>query len=317
MSHPTPIATTAFAEPEGAGEPQTVLLIADADADREQAVELLEPGCTVLLATTGADGLERARLHQPDLILLDLLVPDMTGFEVLRRLKADARTAGTAVIFLTGQDHPEDEARCLLLGAADFLTKPLSAPVVAARVATQLRLAAYRRQVAEMEHLDGLTQVSNRRHFDETLAVECHRAQRAQSRLSVAMVDVDFFKQYNDRYGYARGDEALHAIAQALAAGMRRPADLVARHGGEEFALIMPDTAPANALKLANLLREAVAALQIPHAGSKAAYLTVSIGVATTEVGEDGVGEAVVKRADKNLFHAKAGGRNTVVGEAG
>jgi diguanylate cyclase (GGDEF)-like protein len=316
MSHPTPIAATALAAPDGEAELQTVLLIADADTSREQAVELLEPDCTVLLAASGAEGLERARLHQPDLILLDLLVPDMTGFEVLRRLKADVRTAAIAVIFVTGQDHPEDEERCLLLGAADFLTKPLSAPVVAARVAAQLQLAAYRRRVAQMEHLDGLTGVSNRRHFDETLAVECHRAQRAQSRLSVAMVDIDFFKQYNDRYGHARGDEALHAIAQALAAGMRRPADLVARHGGEEFALIMPDTGPANAQKLANLLREAVAALQIPHAGSKAAHLTVSIGVATTEVGEDGEGEAVLKRADKNLFRAKAGGRNMVVGEA-
>ncbi|MES2183176.1 MAG: diguanylate cyclase [Pseudomonadota bacterium] len=294
---------------------QTVLVVDDSEGNREVLYELLEPDHAVLLAKSGAEGLELALRHRPDLILLDVFMPGMNGYEVLRRLKAEPRTAGIAVIFVTGLDKPEDEARSLLLGASDYICKPFDPPVVSARVAAHLRLAAYRKQMEQLAHVDGLTGIANRRRFDEALEEESHRARRAQQPLSVAMVDVDFFKQYNDCYGHAKGDEALRAVAQCLRRGMRRPGDLAARYGGEEFALVMADTTPANALVLAQSLCRAVAGLLIPHERSQAAeYLTVSIGVASGQPAGDGDGQALVKRADEALYRAKAAGRNGAVG---
>ncbi len=317
----TPLAVAPMApplaalRPDAGEESQTILVVDDSANTRDVLKELLEFDHAVLTAHSGAEGLEMALQHQPDLILLDLLMPDMNGQEVLRRLKADARTADIAVIFVTGMDRPEDEARCLLLGASDYITKPYNPPVVSARVTAHLRLAAYRKHMERMALMDGLTGIANRRRFDEVLAAESLRAHRARTSLSVAMVDVDFFKQYNDRYGHAQGDDALRAVAGALRHGMRRPADLAARYGGEEFALVMPDTGPDSALRLARSLCEAVAALQVPHEASKAApHLTVSIGVATAGPGETVEGDALVQQADERLYQAKQAGRNRAAG---
>ncbi len=319
MSHPPFSASSALqtpSAPDAADDALTVLVVDDAEAELETLQELLEPLANVLTARNGTEGLERARLYVPDLVVLDLYLPDMTGFELLRRLKADVRTEQVPVLFLVGQGQADDRMRCLSLGAADYIGKPLNAPVVEARATAQLRLARYRRQVDELSFLDGLTGVTNRRRFDEALVKESHRAQRSMTQLSVAVVDLDHFKAFNERYGHARGDDALVAVADLLRRSIRRPADLVARHGGEEFVLIMPDTGAASALRLTRALCAGVAALAIPHAASPtASQLTVSIGVATTEVGEDGDGDAVLARALENLARAKAAGRNRAIGQ--
>lgn len=286
-------------------------------ADGNDALQAqLGPLHSVLTAASGAAGLELARQHRPDLVMLDLMLPDMTGFEVLRRLKVDARTAEIPVIFVSSQAFAGDGVRSLALGAADFVTTPLDAPVVAARVATQLRLSAYRREVEELSQQDAVTGVANRRHFDRMLTMECRRAQRAQTQVSVAMVELDAFDAYADRHGRALAADTLRAVAQTLRTSIRRPADLAARYSDDRFAILIPDTRLGSARKVVQAFCDALAALRIPHAASAVApRVTVSVGLATTEVGEDGGGEAVAQRAEAHLQQAREAGHNRVVAD--
>ncbi len=308
-SAPTPVPADGAAP--GSGQP--ILVIADG-SDALQAQ--LGPQHSVLTAASGAEGLEMARQHHPDLVMLDLMLPDMTGFEVLRRLKVDTRTAEIPVIFVASQAFASDGVRSLALGAADFVTTPFNPPVVAARVATQLRLSAYRKQVEELSQQDAETGVTNRRHFDRMLAMECRRAQRSQTQVSVAMVELDAFGAYADRHGQALAADTLRVVAQTLRTSIRRPADLAARYSDDRFAVLIPDTRPGNARKVVQAFCDALAALQISHAASAVApRVTVSVGLATTEVGEDGEGEAVAQRAEAHLQQARKAGHNQVVAD--
>jgi diguanylate cyclase (GGDEF)-like protein len=293
---------------------RTVLVIDDAEASRDALAELLGLDYMVIQAASGAEGLEKARRYLPDLILLDVLMPVMGGYDVLRQLKADPRTVGIAVIFITGLDRPEDEAKGLRLGGSDYIAKPLNPPVVRARVALHLRAARDRRRLEALASVDSLTGIANRRQFDAVLAAECRRALRTGQPVAVAMVDVDHFKRYNDSYGHAQGDRALRAVADVLRGGMRRTGDLAARYGGEEFALVMVDTDDTHAAGLMASMCAAVRALAIAHQASCAApVLTISIGVASSA----GCGTldpaALLQQADDHLYHAKEAGRNRVI----
>jgi diguanylate cyclase (GGDEF)-like protein len=295
-------------------EPQKVLIADDDPINRQVLAELLKPEHTVLLAKNGAQALERAARHAPDLILLDVMMPDLDGYDVLRRLRADPLTAHIAVIFISGLDRPEDEANGLKLGAADYIAKPFNATVVMARVALHLQLVRQRRLLEHLAHIDGLTELANRRRFDELYAAEWQRAQRNGWPLSLALLDIDAFKQFNDCYGHPAGDRALRAVARAAAVGLRRPADLAARYGGEELVLLMPDTDAAQAYQVVDAIRAAIAALQIPHEASQVApMLTVSVGGAT--LGGHGAESApeLFDATDAHLYRAKQAGRNRVV----
>ncbi|TWI67727.1 diguanylate cyclase (GGDEF)-like protein [Pseudoduganella lurida] len=286
------------------------VLVADDDAiNREVLAELLKPEYTVLLAKDGAQALERAARHVPDLILLDVLMPDMDGFEVLRRLRADPATAQIAVIFVSGLDRPEDEITGLKLGASDYIAKPFNATVVMARVAMHLQMVRQRRMLERLAHVDGLTELANRRRFDEVLALEYQRARRKGTPLSLALIDIDSFKQYNDHYGHPAGDRALRAVARAAAGCVRRPGDLAARYGGEELVLLLPDTDATQARHVCDKLREALSSLAIEHAASPVSpVLTASIGGATLLEGEDAA--TLFAAADAHLYRAKQAGRN-------
>jgi diguanylate cyclase (GGDEF)-like protein len=305
----------------GGVEPQKVLVADDDAINRQVLAELLKPEYTVLLAKNGEQALERAQRHAPDLVLLDVMMPDMDGYEVLRRLRADPSTSQLAVIFISGLDQPEDEANGLKMGAADYITKPFNATVVMARVALHLQLVRQRRMLERLAHVDGLTELANRRRFDELYAVEWQRAQRTGSPLSLALLDIDAFKQYNDHYGHPAGDRALRAVARTVAACLQRPGDLAARYGGEELVLLLPDTDAAQARHVAGCVRDAIAALQLPHAGSQVApVLTVSIGGAT--LGQRGpahgleTAAALFEAADNHLYRAKQEGRDRIVWRA-
>jgi len=290
------------------------VLVADDDAvNRDVLGELLKPEYTVLLAKNGAQTLERAARHLPDLILLDVMMPDMDGYEVLRRLRADPLTEQIAVIFISGLDRPEDEATGLKMGASDYITKPFNQTVVMARVALHLQVVRQRRMLERLANIDGLTELANRRRFDEVYELEWQRARRAGRPLSLALLDIDAFKQYNDRYGHPAGDRALRAVARLAAAAMRRPADLAARYGGEELVLLLPETGAQEARQLVSQLREAVAALTIPHEASNvAAVLTASVGGATLEAGSFEAAPDLFEAADAQLYRAKQAGRNCV-----
>ncbi|MCC2957474.1 diguanylate cyclase [Massilia sp. IC2-477] len=290
------------------------VLVADDDAvNRDVLGELLMPEYTVLLARNGAQTLERALRHLPDLILLDVMMPDMDGYEVLRRLRAEPQTAHISVIFISGLDRPEDEASGLKMGASDYITKPFNQTVVMARVALHLQVVRQRRMLERLANIDGLTELANRRRFDEVYALEWQRARRSNRPLSLALLDIDAFKQYNDRYGHPAGDRALRAVARLAAGAMRRPADLAARYGGEEMVLLLPETGALEACQVVAQLREAVAALMITHeASSVAPVLTASVGGATLAPDDPGSAADLFEAADAELYRAKQAGRNRV-----
>ena len=290
------------------------VLVADDDAINRQVLgELLKPEYTVVMAKSGAQALEKAVLHAPDLILLDVVMPDMDGYEVLRRLRDNPHTSHISVIFISGLDRPEDEANGLNMGASDYIAKPFNPTVVTARVALHLQVVRQRRMLERLAHIDGLTELANRRRFDEVFAAEWTRAQTSRRPLSLALLDIDCFKQYNDQYGHPAGDRVLRSVARTAASFMRRPVDLAARYGGEELVLLMPDTHAAQARHLVSCLGEAIEQLMILHRGSAVApVLTVSVGGATlAEHGDESAAE-LLEAVDHQLYRAKHAGRNRV-----
>jgi len=292
---------------------QKVLVADDDIVNRQVLAELLKPEHTVLLAKNGEQALERAARHLPDLILLDVMMPDMDGYEVLRRLRADAQTAHITVIFISGLARPEDEANGLKMGAADYISKPFNETVVMARVAMHLQMVRQRRMLEHLAHVDGLTELANRRRFDEVYEAEWQRSRRSGRPLSLALLDIDAFKQYNDFYGHPAGDRALRAVARSAAAGLRRPADLAARYGGEEMVLLLPDTEAAQAQQVVSAICCAISDLQIPHeASSVVPILTVSAGGATLDCVAAESSAELFTAADNLLYKAKKSGRNRV-----
>ena len=293
---------------------QKVLIVDDSATNRQMLGDLLQADYAVLLAKNGEEGVDLAQAHRPDVILLDVMMPGVDGHEVLRRLKEDERTSSLCVVFITGQDSPEEEERGLVEGASDYVTKPLHPMVVKARVALHMQVVRQRRMLETLANIDGLTELPNRRQFDAVFAAEWARSTRTGRPLSVAIIDVDFFKRYNDHYGHAMGDHALQLVARSLRKRIQRPADLVARYGGEEFVVIMPDTPPDGALELAERLRLGIEGLGIPHKRSSAAIcITVSIGIASTLTEVTPTAEALLERADGRLYRAKKAGRNRVM----
>jgi diguanylate cyclase (GGDEF)-like protein len=244
-------------------------------------------------------------------------MPDMDGYETLRQLRADPQTAHIAVIFISGLDRPEDEANGLKMGVADYIAKPFNSTVVMARVALHLQVVRQRRMLERLAHVDGLTELANRRRFDEVYEAEWLRAARSKRPLSLALLDIDGFKLYNDHYGHPAGDRALRAVARTASNGMRRPADLAARYGGEELVLLMPDTDAARAQQVVQAICDEIEQLKIDHVASTVApVLTVSVGGATwTEHGSE-TASAMFEAADTHLYQAKQAGRNRVVWRA-
>ena len=250
--------------------------------------------------------------RSPDLILLDLDRASVSPAEVCRAVRAQRPTQEIPIIFVTSQADPSLEAQSLEGGAADYLIKPLRAAVVLARVRSQLRIQQRTSLLLDLVRRDPLTQLANRRRFEEALAKECRRAERNGSSLSVLFVDVDYFKAYNDTWGHSMGDECLRRVATALKNTLRRGGDLVARWGGEEFVAVLPDTEQQGANVVAERCRSATEALKLPNAGSAVEpHITISVGVITARGSALSVDE-LVRAADRALYRAKEGGRNQV-----
>jgi diguanylate cyclase (GGDEF)-like protein len=300
------------------GRMQKILVADDDPINREVLGELLKIEYTVLLAKNGEQTLEKAARLAPDLILLDVVMPDMDGYEVLRRLRADPHTSHISVVFISGLGRPEDEANGLNMGASDYISKPFNATVVTARVALHLQVARQRRLLERLAHIDGLTELANRRRFDQLFSAQWQAAQRSKGPLSLALLDIDCFKQYNDQYGHPAGDRVLRSVARTVSSFMRRPADLAARYGGEELVLLMPDTSAGEARELLEDLVRAIEQLTIAHRASPVApVLTVSIGGATLDQGGAESTAQLLQAVDNELYRAKHGGRNRVKWRAG
>nr|WP_295770937.1 diguanylate cyclase [Rhodoferax sp.] len=269
----------------------------------------------VFMATNGSQALAICQANPPDLVLLDVVMPGMDGFEVCIQLKAHDATRNIPVIFVTAHSDAAQETHGLSVGAVDFISKPVNPAVVRARVKTHLTLKFQSDLLRNLVFLDGLSGVYNRRYFDQQLGVEWARAARNSTPLSVIMVDVDHFKLFNDRYGHQAGDDCLRQIALTLKSGLRRPADLVARYGGEEFACILPDTGFDDALAMAQEMERMVRAQKIPHEFSQFdGVVTASLGLSTRTAKAGGDAVALVGLADAQLYQAKQTGRGHVCG---
>lgn len=292
---------------------QNILIVDDMTSNIEVLNGVLGSDYEIMFATSGKEALEMASSHIPDLILLDIVMPDMDGYEVCARLKADAVTRDIPIIFVTAKDQEEDESKGLNAGVIDYITKPIRPSIVRARIRNHLELKRYRDSLKALSMVDGLTSIPNRRQLDEALDNEWRRARRNQTPLSVLMMDIDYFKAYNDHYGHLAGDDCLRQLARGLSDVVRRPADLVARYGGEEFVFLLPDTGAGGAINAANRVQEKVKLLNIPHAYSSVAnHVTLSIGVATMVPTDKQTVIDLIKQADECLYDAKQSGRNTV-----
>ena len=287
-----------------------LLLIDDQPTNIQVLYRVFADDYQVFMATSGAQALQTARQEDPDVILLDVMMPDMDGYEVCQQLKQDGATRDIPILFVTAHHEAQEETRGLSVGAVDFITKPINPAVVRARVHTHLTLKRQTDALKRLVFIDALTHTFNRRYFDERLTEEWGRAQRTGKPLCLLLVDVDFFKQFNDVYGHPRGDDALRQVAQALKDAVLRPGDIVCRYGGEEFACLLPDTDAEGALQVAQRVEKAVRDLAMAHSASSVApVLTISAGVAVRQPDSQGDASALLALADAQLYRAKSQGR--------
>lgn len=294
-----------------------ILIVDDTPINIQVLAEAMRSDYRVKVATSGEMALDIIGKEggKPDLILLDIMMPEMDGYEVCRRLKANPDTQGIPVIFVTARSNAQDEEYGLKLGAMDFIAKPFHLAVVKARVRNHIALKIKTDLLESLALIDGLTGIPNRRRLDEALNMEWKRGLRSGSPLAVVMADIDFFKAYNDHYGHGAGDECLRTVARVLSSSLSRPADMMARYGGEEFVAIMPDTDAAGAKRLAQCWRDNVVGEALFHAYSGVAdRVTVSVGYASLTPSADLSPQALLEMADKMLYQAKAQGRNRVCG---
>jgi diguanylate cyclase (GGDEF)-like protein len=292
------------------------ILIVD---DEQMFVQLMDATLKdeyeLTFALNSDEALKKASEELPDLILLDVVMAPESGFDVCYTLKSEHRTKNIPILFITSSGTMKDEVRGLELGAVDYITKPVSPPIVKARVRNHMDLKKYKDRLEKIASEDVLTGLATRRRFEEVLQSEWRRCRRHEAPLSVAMMDIDYFKPYNDNYGHGAGDECLRKVGRALGKEVKRAADLVARYGGEEFVCVLPDTDLEGAMAFAHALRKAVLDLEIPHEHSQAANtVTMSIGISTFVPTEDREPFDLVRAADKKLYAAKQAGRNRVEG---
>jgi diguanylate cyclase (GGDEF)-like protein len=290
---------------------QNILIVDDSPEVIRFLSMLLSDQAGINFATRGEEGLALARKLRPDLILLDVALPDIDGFEVCRRLKSDMDTSGIPVLFVTAGSDVASEVMGLEIGAVDFLAKPLNPPIVRARIRTQLALRAQTQQLEAMVNKDGLTGIFNRRYLDSQLTAEVARHRRQRLPMAVALIDVDHFKRYNDSLGHQRGDECLQAVARTLEAATRRPGETVARYGGEEFVVLMPACSAVEADRYGNWIRERIAAINLPHPDSPTAKrITISAGIAAGVPDSSHDAASILALADQALYVAKNDGRD-------
>lgn len=302
-----------------------ILVVDDVSQNLQVLGEMLEQvGYETTFATSGYQALERVKTAKPDLILLDLMMPEMNGLEVCEKLQINPGFAEIPVIFLTAS---QEQAHLLLAfekGAVDYVTKPFNAPELLARVRTHLELKYTRDKLKELlneqeklskelERLattDPLTGVWNRRHLFALAEQEINRASRYQKPFSILMIDIDKFKKINDNYGHCVGDEVLIVMAKVTLRCLRQ-ADFFGRFGGEEFVAVLPETNMDEAAIAADRIRQNIAKIVI-YAQQQPLNITVSIGIATYSW-EDKTIDTILQRADQALYLAKSQGRNRVI----
>ncbi|NEO02110.1 MAG: PleD family two-component system response regulator [Moorea sp. SIO3I7] len=282
---------------------------------------LTKEGYKVIEASNGEQCLNICEQQLPDIVLLDARMPIIDGFTCCAKLKDNFGSECPPILMITALHDEESVERAFEAGATDYITKPINWAVLRRRVHrliesswTMKQLKIANKELERLATIDGLTQVANRRAFDEYLNNEWSRLAREEKPLSLVLCDIDFFKLYNDTYGHQSGDECLKQVAQILDQAAKRPADMVARYGGEEFVVMLPSTDIQGAIQVAETIETKLYKKAIPHSGSLVSdIVTVSLGCASTITTGQSSPYNLLSEADKALYHAKVSGRNRMV----
>ena len=310
-----------------------ILIVDDSPTIRAALRGLVDKmGHSVIEADDGSKALKIYQEDRPDLVLIDVVMPVMDGYEAARQMRQIRPDEWVPIIFLSSKEADQDLDRAIEAGGDDYLVKPVSFVVLNAKIRALQRiestrtkllemsreLATANRELEKLSRQDGLTGIANRRYFDSYLLTEVKRASRERQPLSLILADVDHFKAYNDCYGHQAGDDCLRQVASALKSVGRRPADLAARYGGEEFAMVLPATALEGAVDVAKSLVRAIEGMSIPHGKSGVSpSVSLSQGIASLIPVQDTKPESIIVLADQALYQAKQQGRNRYVVSTG
>lgn len=292
---------------------EKILIIDDSPVQAEYLCSILKNEFDTSVCHTAREGLEKAKADLFSLILLDIVMPDMDGFALLRQLQEFPETRYIPVILITSLSDIQNEERGLLMGAVDYITKPFNPVIVRARVNTHIRLYHYQRQYRDQALVDALTGVSNRRRFDTESLAKWREAIRLHLFFSIVMMDVDKFKLYNDNFGHPAGDQVLVRVAQTVSSHLQRVTDFFARYGGEEFVILLVGNSARPAFEHMKSIRHAVEDLHIPAQSPVSPWVTISMGGVTFLPKEGDDFESRLKLADAMLYDAKRLGRNQVI----
>jgi len=290
----------------------SILIVDDDTSNLMELTHILKDEYKIHAVKNGVSALEKANEYLPDIILLDIVMPDMNGYEVLAQLKSSGLTRNIPVIFITGVTESNDEIKGLASGASDYIRKPFNETIVRLRVLHQVQIINQMRKIEQLSMSDQLTSLPNRRSFEKRMNEEWSRASRDKTPLSILMIDIDRFKKYNDTYGHQQGDAALCALAEVLTSTLKRSIDFAARWGGEEFIVLLPNTDINGASDVAQQIRECVQNKEILNNNKMMTKITVSIGINNYSYGSSGTIEDFIQKADVALYDAKNSGRNRV-----
>ncbi|MGX9462589.1 diguanylate cyclase [Shewanella sp. A14] len=292
-----------------------ILLVDDQVVNIKILHQLLQDDYDIYMARDGHQAIDMCKKVNPDVVLLDIEMPILNGFDVCAHLKQNPATQDVAVIFVSGHFDEDKEVKGFQLGAVDFIHKPINPVITKARIKNQIMLKYQTDLLRSIALLDGLTGVANRRKLEQTLPSCWLQCAREKLPLTIIMLDIDFFKHFNDTYGHTEGDACLRVVAQKIKDTVNRPYDLVARFGGEEFICILPNTDLLGGTYVAQQIVDSIVSLKIAHSGSDVSkFVTISAGVATIIPSADASYQHLIKVADKQLYLSKARGRNRVIG---
>jgi len=288
----------------------SLLIVDDEKMNLKILTHILGDEYIIYSASNGESAIEKAREYLPDLILLDIIMPGMDGYQTIAELKKIEATRKIPVIFASSLDTNEAEERGLNLNAADYVAKPFHAALLKLRVRNQIQIVNQMRTIERLSLTDPLTGIPNRRSFDDRLRMEWSQAIRENTPISLLMMDLDNFKTLNDTYGHKQGDVALQVIARVFSDSFRRPGDFSARWGGEEFVILLPNTPVSGAIEVAEHIRSTVENTAIPCPDGSSIQTTISIGINSLTPGTESSLDKFLSNADKALYAAKQAGRN-------